>query len=219
MTAETDYRLFTEVSAVLTGKIGRFGPNGEPSGIRKVLCDDKVRISMLGIEGDEQADLEYHGGIDKAIHHYPFDHYPTWIADRPELAAHLAAPGAFGENISTRGFTEADVCIGDLWRLGTALVEVSQGRQPCWKLGHRFGDKRMVAWVVETGRSGWYYRVREAGELTVGDRLDLVERPHSDWTVARVFRMLIGGRGTPEEHRQLSEVSPLAVSWKARIRL
>ncbi len=99
-----------------------------------------------------------HGGPDKAVHHYPADHYPFW---RSELAGHplLVAPGAFGENISTLGLVEADICIGDRFRLGSALVEVSQGRQPCWKLDHRFGNAAMTAQVVATRRwSRWAMR-------------------------------------------------------------
>src|SRR3546814_365776 len=117
-------------------------------------------VTFLGIAGDEQADLSVHGGPDKAIHHYPRDHYAFWD---DALGGHalLASPGAFGENISTSGLVEDAACIGDRYRLGSALVEVSQGRKPCWKLGHRFGLATVPATVVRTRRSGWYYRVLE----------------------------------------------------------
>src|SRR3546814_2995259 len=89
--------------------------------------------------------------------HYPRDHYPFWAET---LGGHtlLAAPGAFGENISTSGLIESTDCLGDRYRLGSALIEISQGRQPCWKLGHRFGDARGPATVVATGHSGGCYR-------------------------------------------------------------
>src|SRR5690606_2996352 len=123
----------------------------------------------LGHEGDEQADRAVHGGPEKAIHHYARDHYDLW---RAEIGDHplLHRPGAFGENISTTGLSEEDVCIGDRYRLGTALVEVSQGRQPCWKVDHRFGGLAISAAMVRSRRTGWYYRVIEEGAVGAGDR-------------------------------------------------
>jgi len=175
-----------------------------------------VRVTRLGLDGDEQADLRVHGGADKAIHHYPADHYAWW---REVLGANpfLESAGAFGENVATDGLTEADVCIGDHWRLGTALVEVSQGRQPCWKLDHRFGAT-VMARMVKSRRSGWYYRVLDEGEVASGDTLTLVDRPHPDWSVARVFGLLIAG-----DHKRdragleaLGSVRALAGPWVRR---
>src|SRR5690606_16433169 len=113
------------------------------SAIDKRPLEGAVRIDELGVAGDEQGDTRVHGGVDKAVHHYPFEHYATWRAELGELPA-LASPGAFGENISTRGLDEATVCLGDRFALGTAVLEVSQGRQPCWKLNDRFGVKDMA---------------------------------------------------------------------------
>ncbi|MGH6782747.1 MAG: MOSC domain-containing protein, partial [Sphingomonadaceae bacterium] len=158
-----------------------------------------------------------HGGPDKAIHHYPRDHYPFWAEalDGHDL---LHAPGAFGENISTGGLIEREACIGDRYRLGTALVEISQGRQPCWKLGHRFGVATVPATVVKTGRSGWYYRVIEEGTVVAGDTLALVERPLAQWTVKRVFALLIAGKGKgePAALRELALLPQLAETWRKR---
>jgi len=205
------------IDTVLTGKARRFGDKGEASAIAKIPVTGPRRVGFLGIEDDEQADLSVHGGPDKAIHHYPRDHYPFW---REKLADHalLAAPGAFGENISTSGLTEEIVCIGDRFRLGSALVEISQGRQPCWKLGHRFGVASVPATVVSSGRSGWYYRVIEEGTVAEGDALERVESSLPDWTVARVFALLIGGAGKrePDALRRLAETEALAASWRAR---
>ena len=204
------------IDAVLTGKARLFG-RGEASAIAKTPTGDPLAVGFLGLAGDEQADLSVHGGPDKAIHHYPRDHYPFW---RERLAGHalLAAPGAFGENISTTGLVESIVCIGDRFRLGSALVEISQGRQPCWKLGHRFGVTSVPATVVSSGRSGWYYRVIEEGAVAAGEALDLIERPLPDWTVARVFTLLIGGAGKrkPAALRALADMDALATNWRAR---
>jgi MOSC domain-containing protein YiiM len=209
--------LSVPVLSVQCGKVRPFRGADEPSAIGKVAVVGRVRVHRLGLAGDEQADLSVHGGPDKAIHHYPHDHYAFWretIGDHPLLAE----SGAFGENISTTGLTEDMVCIGDRWRLGTALVEVSQGRQPCWKLDHRFGGAPVNAGIVRVRRPGWYYRVIEEGEVGAGDAMTLVERPHAAWTVLRVFGLLIAG-----DHRKdragleaLGEVAALAQPWAKR---
>lgn len=178
-------------TALLAGKIRPFA-RGEDSAIDKRPLRGRVRIGFAGIEGDEQAEPEHHGGRDKALHHYPFDHYPRWRRLLPS-ADLLAAPGAFGENISTLGLTEEAVCIGDRIRLGTALLEISQGRKPCWKQGDRLHDPMVPALMVEERLSGWYYRVIEPGEASAGDLMSLEDRPLPDWSVKRVFGLLIAG--------------------------
>ncbi len=140
------------MDALLAGKARAYTRPGTMSGIDKRPLAGAVRIGELGIEGDEQDDLRVHGGPDKAVHHYAFDHYAAWRNDLGTLPL-LEAPGAFGENISTRGITEAEVCLGDSFALGDALLEVSQGRQPCWKLNDRFGVADMARRVQATGRS------------------------------------------------------------------
>lgn len=204
------------IDAVLTGKARAFRGD-EASAIAKTPVDGALRVGLLGIDGDEQADLTVHGGVDKAIHHYPRDHYGRWAGELGDHAL-LEAPGAFGENISTEGLIESEACIGDRYRLGSALVEISQGRQPCWKLGHRFGVATVPATVVATRRSGWYYRVIEEGAVAAGDALALVERPQPEWSVDRVFHLLIGGAGKrePEALRALAAMDALATTWRAR---
>lgn len=205
------------IDAVLTGKARIFGDKGEPSAIAKTLVTQARTVGFLGIEGDEQADLTVHGGVDKAIHHYTRDHYDWWVATLGEHTL-LETPGAFGENISTAGLVESDACIGDRYRLGSALVEISQGRQPCWKLGHRFGIAKVPATMVRTRRSGWYYRVVEEGAVAEGDALDLIDRPLPDWTVERVFGLLVGGDGkrAPAALHDLAAMDVLATSWRLR---
>ncbi len=205
----------SEILSIHTGKAAPFG--GERSAIAKTPREGPVAVGWLGLEGDEQADLAVHGGPDKAIHHYPYDHYPFWrtlIARQPLLDA----PGAFGENISTLGMTENAVCLGDRFRLGTALIEVSQGRQPCWKQGHRLGDPSVVARIVAHRNSGWYYRVIEPGEVAAGDGLELIGRPHLEWDVERMFGLLIGGdgRNDPAALRALAGMEVLAAPWRQR---
>jgi MOSC domain-containing protein YiiM len=207
----------TRVEAVLTGKAVIFTADGDTSAIAKRPVDRPLAVGRLGIAGDEQADLAVHGGPDKAIHHYPRDHYGGWRDSLGPLPQ-LAAPGAFGENVSTMGWTEQDLCIGDRLRLGSALVEVAQGRQPCWKQAHHLGRPEIVAAMVETGRSGWYYRVIEEGEVAPGDTITLADRPLPQWTVARVFGLLVGGRHRGEQAAlaELAQLEVLAEGWRLR---
>ncbi len=204
------------IEAVLTGKITRLTDNGDMSAIAKMAVDGPRTVAFLGIEGDAQADLTVHGGPEKAIHHYPRDHYPWWRERLPGCDV-LSRTGAFGENISTSGLIERDVCIGDRFRLGTALVEVYQGRQPCWKQAHRLDSKGVVATMVKSGRSGWYYRVIEEGSVAPGDTLVRAERRHSEWSVERVTGIVIAGRERdPLVLSALAALPELADGWRAR---
>ncbi len=209
-------RMAYPVLALLTGTITPFRGE-EASAIAKLPQMGRLTIGPEGIVGDQQADRRYHGGPDKALHHYAHDHYAAW---REELGEHplLEAFGAFGENIATQGLTEDQVLLGDRFRLGTALIEVSHGRQPCWKLGHRFGHPPLAARIVQNGRCGWYYRVLETGEAQAGDELTLVERGLEAWPVSRLFHVLIGGghkadRGVLPE---LAALPVLAAAWRQR---
>lgn len=207
----------TPILAVLVGKVRAFRGENEPSAIGKQPVEHAVAVGALGLAGDEQADRAVHGGIDKAIHHYPADHYAGWRQQLGDVPL-LDTPGAFGENISTTGLNETNVFLGDRFRLGTALVEVSQARQPCWKLDHRFAAKGVMATVVKTRRTGWYYRVLETGEVRAGDSLALVERPYPDWPLASLFGLLIGGeaKDRPGDLRALRDVPVLAETWQVR---
>ena len=206
----------TRILAVLTGKARPFRDD-EASAIGKLPVADSVAVGPMGLAGDEQANRTVHGGIDKAIHHYPADHYDWWrqyLGDAPLLDA----PGGFGENISTAGLHEENIFLGDRFRLGSALVEVTQARQPCWKLDHRFQAKSVMAQVVKTRRTGWYYRVLEPGEVRAGDLLELVDRPYPDWPLASLFGLLIGGEAKSRlaDLRALRDVPVLAETWKVR---
>ncbi len=202
------------VDAVLTGRAQPFGPAGKTSAIDKHPVAERLMVTEIGLVGDEQADLRVHGGPEKAVHHYPRDHYADWLADLPQLAPRLEAPGAFGENVTTSGMTEAEVCIGDLYRLGTALVQVSQGRQPCWKLNVRFAVPDMALRVQRSGRTGWYYRVLETGHLAAGDRIELVERPHAAWPLARLLSVLYHDKLNAAALREMAGLEVLAESWR-----
>lgn len=201
----------TPLLALLIGSAVPYTRPGSRSGIAKRPVDATLDIGVSGLRGDEQGDLRVHGGPDKAVHHYPFDHYAAW---RGELGAHalLDAAGAFGENFSTLGWTEQTVCIGDVVQAGTAVLEVSQGRQPCWKLNDRFDVPDMARRLQASGRTGWYYRVPEPGKVRVGDSLHLLQRPHPDWPLSRLLDMLYR-RMLDRDLLEEAATLPLPESW------
>lgn len=207
--------LSLRVDALLTGRAQPYSRPNSLSGIDKQPRAGSVQVGALGLEGDEQGDTRIHGGPDKAVHHYAFEHYARWRAELGELPV-LQRPGAFGENISTRGLDESQVCLGDRFTLGSATLEVSQGRQPCWKLNDRFGVGDMALRVQATGRTGWYYRVLEPGSVTVGDRLELAARPHPSWTLRRLSGLLFGRELALEVLEPALEL-PLVASWRKLI--
>lgn len=200
------------LAALLTGKAVPFTRPGSRSAIAKQARQASLAVTTLGLENDEQGDLRVHGGIEKAIHHYPREHYADWAT---ELGEHrlLGRPGAFGENFSTTGWTEADICLGDRIRAGTALLEVSQGRMPCWKLNDRFEVAQMALRVQESGRTGWYYRVLEEGAVAAGAILELVERPHAEWSLKRLSTVLFNKRVDADVLRECLEL-PLPPNWR-----
>jgi MOSC domain-containing protein YiiM len=197
------------------GTIGSLQPGEIASAIAKRPIHAAVAVNHFGLEGDQQADRRHHGGYDKALHHYPAEHYAAWRQELPDQAA-LYEPAGFGEKISTLGMTEADVCLGDVYRLGTAIVQVSQGRQPCAKLNLRFGVPDMLLRVMETGRTGWYYRVLTEGLVNPGDSLVLMDRPEPFWTLTRLWTVLFGDERDEAGLRILAGHPLLGQSWQER---
>ncbi len=202
------------IEAVCAGTARPFN-GAELSAIQKRPQEGPVQIHAEGLAPDEQADRRVHGGPEMALHLYPLDHHTWW---RGEIGDHplLDAPGGFGSNLALRGLTEDQVHIGDRFACGTALIEISQPRQPCWKIEHRFGHKGMVAAIVRSGRCGWYFRVIEAGEVAAGESLERVSIGAADWSVARVFRALVAGKATPEERAALADLAPLTPNLRAK---
>ena len=201
-----------QIEAIQTGTIRPLGPKGVPSAIVKTPVSGPVAIGPLGLAGDAQGDPARHGGVDKAVHVYPRGHYAAWVRDLPAQAEWFA-PGAFGENIVLDGLTEADICVGDRLNLGTARVEVSQARQPCWKLNLRFGVPDMARRVQMSGRTGWYLRVLAPGFVAACDQLVLVERPNPEWDLARVQRLLYRDVLDRAALAAFARIEGLSASW------
>lgn len=208
--------LTLSVDALLTGKPALLAP-GVLSAMGKAPVAGPVRITWLGLEGDSVADPMVHGGHDKALHLFPQEHYHWW---RMPLGRHplLEQPGAFGENIATMGALESNLCLGDRFTLGSALLEISHGRQPCSKLNHRFGQDDVLPRAVQTGRVGLYLRVIREGEAQAGDPMILTERPYPDWDMARIFTLLIQGgfKRDPAGVAELARLTVLAEAWRGR---
>ena len=210
----------TTVSKVLIGKLMQLGSCGTVSGINKTPITGKIYLGSKGLTGDAQGDLKYHGGVEKALHHYPAEHYCEWLHRLVDPSVNIA-PGAFGENISTEGMSEDHVAIGDTFRLGGALIQVSQGRQPCWKLNVRFGIEDMAARVQQLGLTGWYYRVLESGYIEEGAEVGLVDRTNPQWTIRRLWRAFYVDTLNASELSEIVTLQALPDSWKkyARNRL
>lgn len=204
-------RLSTTVDALLIGNTAPFGPQGRSSAIHKQPHTGPLSITALGFEKDEQADTRIHGGPEKAIHHFPAEHYTTLRQHIQTLPDTL---GGFGENISTTGITERDICLGDIFRLGTALVQVSQGRQPCWKLNVRFDQPQMARLIQSTGLTGWYYRVLETGKASAGDSLELIERTCPAAELLRIQHILHHPSPSKDALKNLLELPVLPDNWR-----
>lgn len=181
--------------------------------IFKRALDRPVRVTATGLAGDGQADPVNHGGPDKAVCVYPADYYEAW---RRVLAlpADDFVFGAFGENLTVADVTEADVCIGDVWAAGDVLLQLSQPRQPCWKLARKWRIKDLTEQVLASGRTGWYFRVLAEGTVTRGTTLELRERPHPRWTVAAANGVLHHGIG---DRDGLASLDELSASWKRKL--
>ena len=199
---------------VVSVNVGLPGPlahgKGEVrSGIFKTSVRGAVRFRENGLRGDGQADKKNHGGPDKAACVYPLEHYPYWEG---RLGPGLE-PGAFGENFSAEGLVETEVGIGDVFRVGMAVAQVSQPRVPCFKLAARHGEEMLAAWVKETGFTGFYLRCLEPGEVRAGDDISLVESGGSGFTVAGANRVMHGDADVAGIER-LRAVPELSAEWK-----
>ena len=157
------------------------------TGIFKRPVEGRVRLGKLNLEGDAQGDLSVHGGPDKAVYAYAFEHYAYWTE---KLGRHDLAPGQFGENFTVEGMTEDEIFLGDVFRIGEALLEVSQPRLPCFKLGLKMGDSKFPKQFLASGRLGFYLRVLEEGAVGAGDEITRVRTDPEGLAIAEVARHL-----------------------------
>ncbi|MEP0873483.1 MOSC domain-containing protein [Trichocoleus desertorum AS-A10] len=188
------------------GKTVRTGIFKEP-----VPGSARVMVRSLNLDGDGQADLSVHGGLDKAIYVYPFEHYDYWRAELPETELSL---GIFGENFTITGLREAEVNIGDRFQIGTVQLMVTQPRLPCYKLGIRFGRPDMVKRFLASRRTGFYFSVLQEGEVGTGDTLELVSRDNNRITVADITQLYVREENNPELLHRATQLEALPKSWR-----
>ena len=193
------------VEAICAGRAASL-PDGKRSAIAKSPLEGPVEIGLRGVAGDEQVDRRHHGFPAMAVHLYPAGHY-VWLRDQFGELPTLSGPGSMGENLFVHGIDEATTCIGDRYGLGTAVIEVSQPRQPCATIERHLGCKGVVKAIVGCGRCGIFLRVVEPGIAEAGDTLEPVERGALDWPVRRAFHLVYGG-GKPDR-RELEELAAL----------
>jgi MOSC domain-containing protein YiiM len=185
------------------------------SAIFKTPISGTVQVSKDELSGDQVADREHHGGPDNVVLAYDADHYPVWQRElnMPELPH-----GSFGENFTVRGFSDATVCIGDTWQVGDALLlQVTQARQPCYKLARRLQQPHIVKRIHENSWGGWYLRVLKEGPATAGMPIRLIERKHPEWTVEAAVQTLYRARKEPEKAAALAALPELSARWKANL--
>jgi len=170
-------------------------------------------LNVMGLASDQQANRRVHGGPEKAVCVYSIDHAPWW---RETLGTPDWGVGAVGENFTVEGLTERGVCIGDVYDVGAARVQVSQPRSPCRTLARRWGRLDLPKLVVQSGRTGWYLRALRSGQVEAGERLTLIERPHPEWTIDRVNRISYGldPDDLERQRAELAAVPALSPDWR-----
>ncbi len=187
--------------------------NGEivETAIYKDPVEGRVAVRRLNIDGDRQADLTVHGGLDKAVYAYPTEHYAFWREQFPEMELPW---GMFGENLSIAGLFENAVHIGDHFQVGTARLMVTQPRLPCYKLGIKFGREDIIKRFLASGMTGFYFAVIEEGTVAAGDSISLLHRDEHEVTIADIVRLYREDKYNVELIRRVIAVKALPEEWR-----
>ena len=193
------------------------GPNGHfvLTSIWKSQREGRLHVAPSNIDGDEQSDPTVHGGKYKAVYCYPSEHYAYWRGQLPGMDLPW---GVFGENLTTEGLLETEVCIGDRLQIGTAEFQVTQPRSPCFKLGIRFGRDDMITRFLASGRSGFYVSVVREGDVARGDDIRVVERAANSMNVSDIFDLHFDDEGKEEQVRRAAAIAALSPSWQEHFR-
>ena len=199
--------------AVSVGLPRQVSWKGKPvmTGIFKQPIQNRVMLRSLNLEGDGQADLKVHGNIDKAVYAYPAEHYADWQQELPDVEFPW---GAFGENLTIAGLSETEVNIGDRFRIGSAEIQATQPRFPCFKLNLKFERSDMVKRFVKSDRSGIYFSVTQEGEIGAGDPVELVSRDPNNVTVADIVQLCVRKTKDPDLLRRAIQLPALAPSLR-----
>jgi len=207
----TPHLLSIQVGAPTTHGEDRISDKDWTSGIFKAPVSGRVWVGKTNVAGDGQADLKNHGGPNRAVLAYGASHYPAW---REELALPDLPYGAFGENFTVSELTEETVCLGDIYQVGDVRLQVAQPRYPCWKLARRWGVKELTNMVLQKAQGGWYNRVLTEGYVEAGTPVTLVERPHPQHPVARVFALICQWIEDDDATAELATLEALSPEWR-----
>lgn len=202
--------------SLFIGGIRSLPESGRPTGIYKQAASGPLELGPEGFIGDQQADRRVHGGPDKAVHLYPARHYARLAARFPATAGLLVA-GSNGENLSTPDLDENDVRLGDIWRLGTARLQISQPRSPCWKIDERYGCDGMAQFIAEQRITGWYWRVLTPGVVQPGDTLDCETSDPQAYTLAEAMQLWQAHRPPLADLERLAASPGVAANWQRKI--
>lgn len=181
------------------------------TGIFKQAVSGTVSVEFTQLQGDGQADLKVHGGVDKAIYVYSLEHYEFW---RKELGVQIEEMGSFGENFTSRGMLENDICVGDTFEIGTTVVQVTQPRTPCYKLAARFKRPDFPSQFLQSLKSGFYLRVLQEGHVTATDRFTLCERDPKPITICELVKIYHFQRKDRNAVKQALENRALSTEWR-----
>jgi MOSC domain-containing protein YiiM len=184
------------------------------TGIFKEPVDGPVQVTRLNVAGDRQADLNVHGGPYKAVYAYASEHYTYWRKQLPEAALSW---GNFGENLTTEGLRDDAIWIGDTLRVGSALVQVTQPRMPCYKLALRFGREDMIKLFLAGRRQGFYFSVLQEGEVAAGSQIELVARDPQGISPRDIVALYLGEQRDRQVLDRALRVEALPESWKASL--
>jgi MOSC domain-containing protein YiiM len=185
------------------------------TGIFKEPTGGRIMVRTLNLDGDRQADLTVHGGVDKAVYAYPSEHYEYWQAELPGMDLPW---GVFGENFTTEGLLEKAACIGDRFRIGETEVIVTEPRMPCYKLGIKFGRADIIKRFLASRRTGFYFAVVREGTVGAGDAMELLRREQQEISVADITRLYAFEKADLKTLRRAVEVEALPESWKGYFR-
>lgn len=192
----------------------------QQSSINKQPVDGPIYVGVDNLAGDKQADLAVHGGRDKAVYVYPKEHYSYWqqstgLLRTPRLKLPKNPHGSFGENLTLSGLIEDTVYIGDVFACGEVVLQVTQPREPCWKLAFKFKQKKLPMWVITSGRTGWYMRVLQEGTIESGMTITQVEQGCQDWSVLTCNQLYHGRTVNPDKLKSLVDCAALSQSWRS----
>lgn len=208
-------KLTSTIDILFVGGLSYLDPEGQQTGIFKRKLLQPAHVSFQGIVGDEHGDFRVHGGPEKAVHHYAAENYAV-LAQKFFNRSSALVPGSLGENISAHHFSEINLHIGDVFQAGTALLQVSQPRSPCWKTNHRFNVERMSI-VAEQRLTGWYYRVIQPGIIKAGDSMTLLDRQTDRFSIDQFWQVQLAHRPLIEDLLELVAIPGLAQDWKRRL--